>query len=161
MGLGDCREHAKIWSCRACGCARCDHHSLFYAWSTHPTMAVTGSQCMASTVADGMMQIPATNRRQCLHHPMGEMTVMIDYESMITASAQICWTGAASWGRSVLSRDGADDAPCPIMRAGWIVLPGWPGSTSPCSSHLPILMRLLRACSLSRWDRERTAIPVH
>ena len=33
MGLGDCREfgHAKIWSCRACGCARCDHHSLFYA----------------------------------------------------------------------------------------------------------------------------------
>jgi len=50
-------------------------------------MAVTGSQCIAScaltpwTVADGMMERP--NEVPCavtLHHPMGEMQVMIDYE---------------------------------------------------------------------------------
>ena len=58
----------------------------FMPWSTHPTMAVTGSQCMAScaltpgTVADGMMQIPdGTPADITLHHPMGAMKVLIDY----------------------------------------------------------------------------------
>jgi 2-methylaconitate cis-trans-isomerase PrpF len=58
----------------------------FMPWTTHPTMAVTGSQCMAScalapgTIADGMMKkpdtIPATIT---LHHPMGVMDVLVDY----------------------------------------------------------------------------------
>ena len=55
-------------------------------WETHPTIAVTGCQCLAScalargTVAEGMMQtdsrIPALIT---LHHPMGTMDVLIDY----------------------------------------------------------------------------------
>lgn len=58
----------------------------FMPWNTHPTMAVTGSQCMAScaltpgTVADGMMAPPAdTPATVTLHHPMGTMEVLIDY----------------------------------------------------------------------------------
>ena len=59
----------------------------FMPWKTHPTMAVTGSQCLAScaltpgTVADGMMQRPAD--APCtvtLRHPMGVMDVLVDYE---------------------------------------------------------------------------------
>ena len=59
----------------------------FMPWNTHPTMAVTGSQCMAScvltpgTVADGMSPTiergPAT---VTLEHPMGTMDVIIDFE---------------------------------------------------------------------------------
>lgn len=59
----------------------------FMPWNTHPTMAVTGSQCMAScvltpgTVADGMSftieRGPAT---VTLEHPMGTMDVIIDFE---------------------------------------------------------------------------------
>jgi len=56
-------------------------------WDTHPTMAVTGSQCLAScaltpgTIADGMMTIPAERpARITLHHPMGEMDVIVDFE---------------------------------------------------------------------------------
>ena len=59
----------------------------FMPWKTHPTMAVTGSQCMAScaltpgTVADGMMARPAgTPCTVTLRHPMGAMDVLIDYD---------------------------------------------------------------------------------
>jgi len=58
----------------------------FMPWKTHPTMAVTGSQCLAScaltpgTVADGLlerpMEIPA---KITLEHPMGSMEVLVDY----------------------------------------------------------------------------------
>jgi 2-methylaconitate cis-trans-isomerase PrpF len=56
-------------------------------WNTHPTMAVTGSQCMAScvltpgTVADGMY--PKIERGPVtitLEHPTGKMDVIIDFE---------------------------------------------------------------------------------
>ena len=59
----------------------------FMPWNTHPTMAVTGSQCMAScvltpgTVADGMS--PTIDRGPVtvtLEHPMGKMDVIIDFE---------------------------------------------------------------------------------
>ncbi|MBT5482786.1 MAG: 4-oxalomesaconate tautomerase [Alphaproteobacteria bacterium] len=59
----------------------------FMPWDTHPTMAVTGSQCLAScaltpgTIADGMMTIPVERpARITLHHPMGEMDVIVDFE---------------------------------------------------------------------------------
>ena len=58
----------------------------FMPWTTHPTMAVTGSQCMAScaltpgSVADGMMARPEGNPATItLHHPMGSMDVLVDY----------------------------------------------------------------------------------
>ena len=59
----------------------------FMPWKTHPSMAVTGSQCMAScaltpsTVADGMMARPADIPcTVTLRHPMGAMDVLVDYE---------------------------------------------------------------------------------
>ena len=58
----------------------------FMPWQTHPSLAVTGSQCMAScalapgTVASGMMQAPETRPSTVtLHHPMGSMNVIVDY----------------------------------------------------------------------------------
>lgn len=58
----------------------------FMPWKTHPTMAVTGSQCFASciltpgTVAEGLM--PTPNERPAtvtLEHPMGMMDVVVDF----------------------------------------------------------------------------------
>ena len=89
MGLGDCsRSVTPKFSLLAP--AEAPGHIVtryFMPWTTHPTMAVTGSQCIAScaltpgTVADGMMErpreVPCT---VTLHHPMGDMQVVIDYE---------------------------------------------------------------------------------
>lgn len=60
----------------------------FMPWNCHPTMAVTGSQCLAScaltpgTVADGLVStvsgMPALVR---IEHPMGEIEVTVDYSN--------------------------------------------------------------------------------
>jgi 2-methylaconitate cis-trans-isomerase PrpF len=59
----------------------------FMPWKTHPTMAVTGSQCLAScvltpgTVADGLVKRPAHSPAKItLEHPMGLMDVLVDYQ---------------------------------------------------------------------------------
>lgn len=59
----------------------------FMPWSTHPTLAVTGSQCLAAcalapgTVAEGIAEpidpSPAVVR---IEHPVGEMEVTVTYE---------------------------------------------------------------------------------
>ena len=58
----------------------------FMPWSTHPTMAITGSQCIASciltpgSVADGMIDVPKNGPLTLtLEHPMGSMDVIIDF----------------------------------------------------------------------------------
>ncbi len=58
----------------------------FMPWRTHPTMAVTGSQCLAScaltpgTVADGLLDRPDHGPTTVtLEHPMGTMDVIVDY----------------------------------------------------------------------------------
>ena len=60
----------------------------FMPWNTHPTMAVTGAQCLAScaltpgTVADGMMAAP--NERPAkvvLRHPSGTIDVLVDFST--------------------------------------------------------------------------------
>jgi len=89
MGLGDCSRSVTPKFGLLAPADKAGHivTRYFMPWTTHPTMAVTGSQCIAScaltpgTVADGMMERP--NEVPCavtLHHPMGEMQVMIDYE---------------------------------------------------------------------------------
>ena len=89
MGMGDC---SKSVTPKFGLLAPHEQHGhiitrYFMPWNTHPTMAVTGSQCLAScaltpgTVADGMMAIP--NEKPVtvtLHHPMGEMDVVVDYD---------------------------------------------------------------------------------
>jgi len=58
----------------------------FMPWDTHPTLAVTGSQCLAScalmpgTVADGVSKpVPASPAVVIIEHPMGEMEVTVTY----------------------------------------------------------------------------------
>jgi 2-methylaconitate cis-trans-isomerase PrpF len=58
----------------------------FMPWDTHPTLAVTGSQCLAScalmpgTVAEGVTKpIPASPAVVVIEHPMGEMEVTVTY----------------------------------------------------------------------------------
>ena len=56
-------------------------------WQTHPTLAVTGSQCLTAcalapnTVADGMMTLPSERPALIkLHHAMGKLDVLVDFE---------------------------------------------------------------------------------
>ena len=60
----------------------------FMPWSTHPTMAVTGSQCLAScvltpgTVADGLADRPdASPATIVLEHPSGTIDVLVDFSA--------------------------------------------------------------------------------
>merc|ERR1712185_784794 len=80
MGLGDCSQSVtpKFGLLAPADAPGHIVTRYFMPWTTHPTMAVTGSQCIAScaltpgTVADGMMERP--NEVPCsvtLHHLMG------------------------------------------------------------------------------------------
>ncbi|MCH2078121.1 MAG: 4-oxalomesaconate tautomerase [Rhodobacteraceae bacterium] len=59
----------------------------FMPWRAHPTMAITGSQCLSScllcpgTVADGIMARPNTSHvKMQLEHPAGQMEVLMHVE---------------------------------------------------------------------------------
>lgn len=89
MGMGDCTKSVtpKFGLIAAHPDEASVYTRYFMPWTTHPTMAVTGSQCMAScmltpgTVADGMMVFSQTKPATLsLYHPMGIMKVVIDYE---------------------------------------------------------------------------------
>lgn len=58
----------------------------FMPWNCHPSLAVTGSQCMSAallcpgTVGEGLVDpLPPGPARMALEHPMGKLEVMIDY----------------------------------------------------------------------------------
>ena len=60
----------------------------FMPWDTHPTMAVTGSQCLAScaltpgTVADGLVERPKKSpAKVVLEHPSGTIEVLVDFST--------------------------------------------------------------------------------
>ncbi|WP_193142116.1 MULTISPECIES: 4-oxalomesaconate tautomerase [unclassified Meridianimarinicoccus] len=60
----------------------------FMPWKTHPTMAVTGAQCIASsaltpgTVADGMLDRPTDGPADVvIEHPSGTIEVLVDFSS--------------------------------------------------------------------------------
>lgn len=59
----------------------------FMPWTTHPTLAVTGSQCLAAcalapeTVAEGLVaRIDPSPADVLIEHPMGTMKVLVKYE---------------------------------------------------------------------------------
>ena len=63
----------------------------FMPWRTHPTMAVTGAQCLAScvltpgTVAEGLAPVPnETPVRITLEHASGKIDVVVDYDQADT-----------------------------------------------------------------------------
>lgn len=58
----------------------------FMPWKTHPSLAVTGSQCLSScllcpgTIADGIGELPKERpAKMLLEHPMGILEVVVDY----------------------------------------------------------------------------------
>ena len=88
MGMGDCSKSVtpKFGLLAPADAPNTIRTRYFMPWTTHPTLAVTGSQCLAScalargTVAEGMMEAsgdaPLTLH---LEHPMGVMDVLVDY----------------------------------------------------------------------------------
>ena len=89
MGMGDCSRSVTpkfglLYPVEGAGHIGARY---FMPWETHPTMAVTGSQALAScaltpgTIADKMMTIPKERPAKItLHHLMGEMDVLVDYD---------------------------------------------------------------------------------
>ncbi|WP_180900359.1 4-oxalomesaconate tautomerase [Martelella soudanensis] len=60
----------------------------FMPWNTHPSMAVTGSQCLAScaltpgTVADGLLDRPEQSPANViLEHPSGQIEVLVEFDN--------------------------------------------------------------------------------
>ncbi|MEM7177916.1 MAG: 4-oxalomesaconate tautomerase [Pseudomonadota bacterium] len=58
----------------------------FQPWNCHPTLAVTGAQCIAScalmpgTVADGLMAPPESPAKVVIEHPLGAIDALVDFK---------------------------------------------------------------------------------
>lgn len=57
-------------------------------WNAHPSMAVTGAQCLAScamapdTVAEGIVKPPiGSPETVCIEHPSGTLDVLVEYST--------------------------------------------------------------------------------
>jgi 4-oxalomesaconate tautomerase len=89
MGLGDVSRSVTpkiglLAAPREGGAISCRY---FMPWKTHPTMAVTGSQCIAAcaltpgTVADGLADLPEGSPALiAVEHPLGSIEVTVDYK---------------------------------------------------------------------------------
>lgn len=89
MGMGECCDSVTpkfglLARARAGGTISTRY---FMPWTTHPTLAVTGSQCLSAcaltpgTVADGLLDRPqSTPTTVSLEHPSGSMDVVVDYD---------------------------------------------------------------------------------
>lgn len=90
MGLGDVTKSV-VPKVGLIAAPRADGHMsarYFMPWACHPSLAVTGSQCLAAcmlapgTVADGLTR--AADASPCvirIEHPLGEMEVRVKYEA--------------------------------------------------------------------------------
>ncbi len=58
----------------------------FQPWNCHPTLAVTGAQCIAScalmpgTVAEGLMAPPESPAKVVIEHPLGAIDALVDFK---------------------------------------------------------------------------------
>ena len=89
MGMGDVRQSVTpkfgvLASAEKGGTVAARY---FMPWSAHPTMAVTGAQCLAScvltpgTVAEGLCDVPTDGPATVtLEHPTGQIDVIVDFE---------------------------------------------------------------------------------
>ena len=88
MGLGDVTKSVTPKFGLVAPARHGGHFSVryFMPWNCHPTLAVTGSQCLAScaltpgSIADGIMEIPVSPATVTIEHPMGEMDVTMAFE---------------------------------------------------------------------------------
>ncbi len=81
----------------------------FMPWKTHPTMAVTGAQCLAScvmtpgTVADGLIEPPSGSPVTItLEHPGGSLDVGVDHD-LSNASFKLNSAGLVRTARKLAS----------------------------------------------------------
>jgi 4-oxalomesaconate tautomerase len=88
MGLGDVSKSVtpKVGLLAAPRSGGAVTARYFMPWACHPSMAVTGSQCIAAcllipgTVSDGIGRLPAGNPAiMQIEHPLGEIVVTVDY----------------------------------------------------------------------------------
>ncbi|KHA50572.1 4-oxalomesaconate tautomerase [Sulfitobacter geojensis] len=111
MGMGDVSESVTpkfglLAPARAGGTIATRY---FMPWNTHPTMAVTGAQCLAAcvltpgTVAEGMAAKPnETPAPITLEHASGSIDVMVDY-AQTDAGFQIKSAGLIRTARKIAS----------------------------------------------------------
>jgi len=89
MGLGDVSgsviPKVGLLAAPRSGGTTCTRYLM--PWKCHPSMAVTGSQCLAScvltpgTIAEGLALLPEDiPARVVLEHPAGELEVIVDYK---------------------------------------------------------------------------------
>ena len=88
MGMGDCSQSVTP-KFGLLGPATKDGDiaaRYFMPWMAHPTMAVTGGQCLAAcaltpgTIADGMITAPVSPSTLALEHPSGNMEIITEFE---------------------------------------------------------------------------------
>ncbi len=79
----------------------------FMPWTTHPTLAVTGAQCLAAcalapgTVAEGIAKREETSPATLvIEHPMGSMNVIVDF-SREGGEFQFCSAGVVRTSRLI------------------------------------------------------------
>lgn len=98
MGMGDCTKSVTpkfgLVARAKDGGTLCTRY--FMPWAAHPTLAVTGSQCLAAcaltpgTVTTGMLKIPeASPAPMLLEHPLGKMEVVMCFDAGKTESAEV------------------------------------------------------------------------
>ncbi|MYI70670.1 MAG: 4-oxalomesaconate tautomerase [Boseongicola sp. SB0673_bin_14] len=109
MGMGDASKSVTpkfglLASARNGGSAATRY---FMPWTTHPSLAVTGSQCMAAcllcpgTVGEGLLKsLPAAPACLALEHPMGRLEVVIDY-SRDGDQFELNWAGLVRTARKL------------------------------------------------------------
>ncbi|MCQ0970355.1 4-oxalomesaconate tautomerase [Paracoccus sp. TK19116] len=80
----------------------------FMPWNTHPSLAVTGSQCLAAcaltpgTVADGLGDLPeGTPALMRIEHPMGDIEVTVDHETTAEGGFQLRSAGLVRTARLI------------------------------------------------------------
>lgn len=95
----------------------------FMPWNCHPSLAVTGSQCIAActltpgTVAEGLGRIPSERPALMrIEHPMGLIEVTIDYDRLGSAGFQLKSAGLMRTARLIAR--GEVMVPTKILGAG-------------------------------------------
>ncbi|MEM6668016.1 MAG: 4-oxalomesaconate tautomerase [Pseudomonadota bacterium] len=80
----------------------------FMPWKCHPSMAVTGGQCLAAcaltpgSVADGLLDAPAAPARIAIEHPSGVIDLAVDYA--LDAGALVAWSASVTRTARCLAR---------------------------------------------------------
>lgn len=113
MGLGDVHDSVtpKFGLLAAPRSGGAISARYFMPWRCHPSMAVTGSQCLAScalipgTVAEGMALLPEGSPAQVvIEHASGQLAVIVDY-SIVARQFELRSAGLIRTARKLASGD--------------------------------------------------------